>query len=290
MLKRTSFASCGLLLGLGLALTAPAAFAQTTPAAPATPAASQQSAILAAAAVIPKPKSKAEVKALQNLQKMSTSDTVTSDQMDAALTGFVTQFPSSEYLGVVASYGLRFYQTPPHQDYEKSLLYGEQTIQHEPDSVYALATVSTIIAQHINSTDLDYAQRKAEAAKDANTAIAVANTVGAKINGVPFPDSAKAVTRSMAYAALAQLAVKDKDYASAVSSYKEAVQNDPSPYSKASDYFYMARAQIAWKHYPQALDSLNQALQADPSDPNIQAAVASNKKVVAELQKQGGGK
>ncbi|TAN22144.1 MAG: tetratricopeptide repeat protein [Acidobacteria bacterium] len=290
MLKRTALFSGSLLLSLGLALAAPAAFAQTTPATPAAPAASPQSAILAAAAVVPKPKSKAEVKALQNLQKMSTSDTVTSDQMDAALTNFATQFPSSEYLGVVASYGLRFYQTPPHQDYEKSLLYGEQTIQHEPVSVYALATVSTIIAQHISSTDLDYAQRKAEAEKDANTAVAVANTVGAKINGVPFPDSAKSVARSMAYAALAQLAVKDKDYGAAVNDYKQAVQNDPSPYSKASDYFYMARAQIAGKQYAQALDSLNQALQADPSDPNIQAAVASNKKVVAELEKQGGGK
>lgn len=272
-------------LALGLMVATPAVMlAQTTAAAPA---ATPQDAILAAAKIVPKAKSKAEVKALQNLQKMPTDSSVTPEQMDAALTNFVTKFPSSEYLGVVATYGLRFYQTPPHKDYEKSLLYGEQAIQHDPDSVYALTRVSTIIAAHVSSTDLDRDQRIAEATKAAKQAIAVANTVGGKINGVPFPDQAKNVVRAFAYSALGQLAVKNKDYASAVSNYGLAAQYDGAP-ANATDYFYMARAQIAWKHYPQALASLNKALQADPSSPQVQAAVSSNKKLIAELQKQGG--
>lgn len=269
-------------LTLGLAILAPACLlAQSTPPAQAAaPAAS-------AGQKVPKVKSKAEEKALQNLEKMSTSPTVTPEQMEASLTSFDTQFPDSEFLGTVATYGLRFYQTAPHKDYEKSLLYGEQAIEHNPDSVFALATVGDLISKHVQSTDLDFSQRVAEATKDDQQAIQVANTAGAKINGVPFPDSAKNLTRALAYNSMAVLATKQKDYAGAVANYQEAAKYDGAP-NNAVDYFYMARAQMEMKQYPAALDSLDKASKAAPDNPQVQAAVESNRKAIAALEKNGG--
>ncbi len=274
-------------LSLGVALCAPALLlAQTTPPASA-PAVQAPAAITAAEEKVPKATSKAEEKALQQLQSMSTSASTTPDQMDAALLSFVTKFPNSDYLSTVNTYGLRFYQLPAHKDYEKSLLYGEQAIQHNPAGVFALATVGDLLARHVQDTDLDFAARVSEATRDDQQAIQVADSAGAKINGVTFPDSAKNLTRAIAYNSLAVLATKQKNYAAAVTNYQQAAKFDGPP-NDATDYFYMARAQMQLKQYPQALASLDQASRAAPDNPQVQAAVASNRRLIAQLEKNGG--
>ncbi|MGH9465833.1 MAG: hypothetical protein ACRD1Y_00620 [Terriglobales bacterium] len=269
-----------LTCSLSLMLLGPVALmAQTTPPPTLSPD------VAAAMKVVPKPKSKAEVTALQNLQKMSKDASVTPTQMDAALTGFVTQFPNSEYLATVATWGLQFYQTPPHKDYEKSLLYGEQAIQHDPASLYALATVGDIIAAHAQPTDLDYSQRVSEATKDDNQAIAIATSGAATINGVAFPVTAKDTLQAVAYGSLALLASNAKQYPAAVADYQKAATLDAP--RNASDYFYMARAQIAMKQYTAALASLDKALSAAPDNAAVQSAVSSNRKLIEQLQKSG---
>ncbi|MGH9485987.1 MAG: tetratricopeptide repeat protein [Terriglobales bacterium] len=276
MLNRTL-----LICSLSISLIAPAVLlAQTSSTAPkaTAPAVANQA---------PKAKSKAEAVAVRKLQKMATDDATTPAEMDTALTNFATQFPDSEFLGAVAAFGLRYYQTFPHKDYEKSLIYGEQAIQHDPNSVYALTTVGTIIAGHVQSTDLDRAQRVAEATKDDQAAIQVANTAGPKINGQPFPQSARNLTKAFAYISLAELATKDKDYGAAVSDYQQAANFDAPP-SNANDYFLMARVQVEAKQYKAALSSLDMAAKAAPNNPQVQALVASNRKVIQEIEKQNG--
>lgn len=263
--------SLGLLL-----LAAPALFSQTKPAASATAAAPKGA----------HPKSAAEGNALKALTKMAKDPATTGDQMDAALTDFVTKYPTSDYLGSVAVFGLQFNQQPAHVSYEKSLLYGEQAIKADPKSLYALTTLGDIIPNQVKDTDLDRDQRIKEATDDDQQAINVAETAGNSINGQPFPEAAKHEVEAIAYASLARLANLNKDYPNVVANYQKAIPLDDAAH-QAVDNFYMARALIESKKYPEALAALDAASTAAPTDPNVQAAVASNKKLIAQLQAAG---
>lgn len=234
----------------------------------------------------PKPKSKAESQALQKLDKLSKNPATTGPQLDAAITDFNTRFPTSDFLSNVAAYGLQFYRTPPHKSYEKSLFYGEQAIKADPNNLYALTTVADMIPNHATSTDLDFAQRIQEATNDDQQALKVAQTAGPTLNGHLFPQSARNVAQAIAYSSLARIANLQKQYPQVVANYQKAIPLDP-PAEQAVDYFYMARAQMAMKDYPAALASLDACSKAAPDNPQVQAAVESNRKAIAELQKNG---
>src|SRR6185437_15788193 len=129
----TAMLNTRLSLALGLMLVAaPVLLAQGQKPATATSAAPQGA----------HPKSKAEGNALNAINKLAKDPATTADQLDAAITSFVTAYPSSDYVGSVYTFGLQFNQTPPHVNYEKSVQYGEEAIKANPDSVYALATVA----------------------------------------------------------------------------------------------------------------------------------------------------
>lgn len=241
------------------------------------------------AAAAPKgahPRSSAERDALKALSKMVATPATTGAQLDAAITDFVTKFPTSDYLSTVGVYGLEFNQDPAHASYEKSLLYGEQAIKADPNCVYALVTLGDIIPNNVQDTDLDRDQRIKEAVTDDNQAISVAQTAGGNLNGQPFTDAEKRQIQSTAYSSLARIATLNKDYAGTVANYQKAIPLD-DPAHQAYDNFYMARADIELKQYPAALAALDAAAQAAPTDPNVQAAVSSNRKLIAKLQ--GGG-
>ncbi|MGH9392859.1 MAG: hypothetical protein ACRD1E_01720 [Terriglobales bacterium] len=232
------------------------------------------------------PKSKAEGDALNALNKMAKDSATTGDQLDAAVTDFVTKYPTSDYLASVAVFALQYYQTAPHASYEKSLLYGEQAIKADPTSIYALTTVGDIIPNQVKDTDLDRDQRIKEATDADNQAIHVVETSGDTINGQPFPLAAKHVAEAIAYSSLARIANLNKDYAQVVANYQKAIPLDEGR-SQAGDYFYLARAQIEMKQYTEALASLDAAAKDAPADPAVQAAVASNRKFIAQQQKAG---
>lgn len=233
------------------------------------------------------PKSKAEGNALSALNKMAKDPATTADQLDAAITAFVTAYPTSDYIGSVYTFGLQFNQTPPHVNYEKSVQYGEEAIKASPDSVYALATVADIIPNHVSDTDLDRDQRLKEASDAANALIKLCQTAGDQINGQPFTEAAKHEALATAYSSLARIANLNKDYANTVANYKQAVTFD-SGRQQAVDYFYMANAQIQLKDWPGALASLNAAAAADPAtDEQVQQAIAHNKKFVEDQIKAG---
>jgi tetratricopeptide (TPR) repeat protein len=230
--------------------------------------------------------SKQESKALQNLAKLAHNPATTGPQMEAAITAFNTQFPTSAFLANAFTDGLQFYQTPPHVNYEKSLFYGEQTLKADPDNLYALTTIGDIIPNNASSTDLDFAQRVQEATQDDNHALQVVQTAGATINGHLFTLAMKNSVEATAYSSLARLADKQQKYADEVGYYQKAIPFDPAG-EQAVDYFYMARAQIQMKQYTQALASLDACSKAAPDNPQVQQAVESNRKLIAQLQKSG---
>jgi tetratricopeptide (TPR) repeat protein len=243
-------------------------------------------AMMAQGGKTPKPKSKAESQALQNLQKMVRSPATTGPEIEAAITDFYTRFPTSDFLANVSSEGLQFYQTQPHVNYAKSLYFGEQTLKADPNNLYALTTMGDIIPNNASSTDLDFAQRMQEATSDDNQALKVAQASGAMINGHMFTVAMKNSVEATAYSSLARIATLEKKYPETVADYQKAIAFD-QPGGQAVDYFYMARAQIKMKQYTQALASLDACSKAAPDNATVQQAVDSNRKLIAQLQKSG---
>ncbi|MGH9483099.1 MAG: hypothetical protein ACRD1L_13505, partial [Terriglobales bacterium] len=228
MQKATLACSLGLLL-----CAAPVLIAQAKPAASAT-------------ANAPKgahPRSPAEANALKALDKMAKDPTTAPDALDTAITGFVTQFPQSDYISSVETYGLQYSQTAPHINYERSLVYGEAAIKADPTNVFALVTIGDVVPNQVKDTDLDRDQRLKEAADDDNAAIKLAQTSGDTIHGQPFTAAQKSQTQGIAYSSLARIADLNKDYKGEIANYAQAIPLDP-PTQQAVDYFYTARAQI----------------------------------------------
>ncbi len=228
-------------------------------------------------------KSKAEQDALNSLNKLIKDPATPSDQVDAALTAFVTNYPTSDFLAAVSTFGLEYYQAQKPPNYDKSLIYGEQAIKYDPTDVYALTTVADMIPNKVTETDLDKDQRLKEATDDAMQALKVADTQGDTLNGQPFTTAAKNEVRSIAYSSLARIANINKDYPNVVANYAKAIPFDDAAH-QAVDYFYTAMAQINLKQYSEALASLDSASKASPNDPAVQSAVASNRKRIAQLQ------
>lgn len=267
-----------LLLG-SLVLAAPVLVAQT----PAAPAASTASSA-------PKVKSKEEYQALQSINKLAQTPTTTPAEMDAAITNFITKFPTSDFRSSVSVLGLRYYQDPAHTDYAKSLVYGEQALKTDPNELYALITLGTIIPDNVHDTDLDRDQRLQEATQDDEQALALAEKYAATgtVNGQPFTADIKNSIEADAYGSLARIATIKKDYAGAVADYAKAIPLDDGPH-QAQDYFYTARAQMAMKQWPQALASLDAAEKAAPDNVDVKNAVESNRKLVqAEMGQTAG--
>lgn len=271
--------SCPLAL---LLIAAPAVMAQQTQAAQAKPA--------APAAVVQKahPKSKAESDALKALQKLYRDPATTPDQMDAAVTDFVTKYPTSDYLAEVNAYAVQFYQSAANKNYDKTLVYGEQALKADPTDLYVLATLADNIPNNVKDTDLDRDQRLKEAADDAQQLLKIASTSGATINGQPFPQAARNEAEATAYSSLARIANLGQDYPNVVANYAKAIPLD-APGQQAVDYFYTARAQIAMKQWDAALASLDACSKAAPDNPGVQKAVQSNRASIAQQRKAGGG-
>jgi len=272
----------GIVLILGsLLMAAPMLVAQT-------PAASAPAAT--PAAKTPRVKSKEEAVALTNLNKLAQTPTTTPAQMDAAITDFITKFPTSDFLAAANVLGLQFYQDPSHTDYAKSLVYGEQALKADPNELYALATLGDLIPENVHATDLDRDQRLQEATQDDQKAIQLAEQYAAagSANGRPFAQDTKNAVEADAYGSLARIATVKEDYPNVVAEYAKAIPMD-DPAHQAQDYFYTARAQIAMKQYPQALASLDAAEKAAPGNITVQNAVDSNRKEIQQLQAAAGG-
>lgn len=271
--------SCPLAL---LLIAAPALMAQQSQAAQAKPA-TPTSAVHKAS-----PKSKPESDALKALQKLYRDPATTPDQMDAAVTDFVTKYPTSDYLAEVNAFAVQYYQSAAHKNYDKTLVYGEQALKADPTDLYVLATLADTIPNNVKDTDLDRDQRLKEAADDDQQLLKVCATAGDTINGQPFPQAAKNEAQATAYSSLARIANLNKDYPNVVANYAKAIQFD-APGQQAVDYFYTARAQIAMKQWDAALASLDAASKAAPDNAAVQNAVESNKKFIAAQKKAGGG-
>jgi hypothetical protein len=183
---------------------------------------------------------------------------------DAAANDFAAKFGDSELRSVLYEQLMRRYQAANNA--EKTLEMGRKVLALDPDSVFALVMVSSVLAERASETDLDLAQRRDEIVKDSGKAIQLIDS-GAFKPAQFTADQLNAI-KAMAYAAQGTVALISKDDAAAENSLQRATQlNTLSP--EASVWLRLAIARDHQKKYADGLVAANRAVDLSGSEPDV---------------------
>jgi tetratricopeptide (TPR) repeat protein len=181
-------------------------------------------------------------------------------QLEAAANDFAAKYPTSELRASLYMRAMNLYAQSNNTD--KVIDTGRQAIAADPINPVPLVQVASALAESIRDNDLDREQRLAEAAKDAQAAIANLDT-GLLVPANADParvEGAKHSILTMAYDTLGTVDLDKNDYASAEQNLQKAIdQSKRNP--EAVLYLRLSVAQDKLKQYPQALDSANKAVQ-----------------------------
>jgi tetratricopeptide (TPR) repeat protein len=158
--------------------------------------------------------------------------------MEKAADDFATKFPDSELRALLFKATMRGYQNANNGD--KMLEESQKLLKLDPDDPEALIASAEVIAERTRDTDLDKAQRFAQATKYAQHALETIDT------DVPIPalpanatpsqidaqknqiDAYKGLLRSSAYSVLGTIQYDQEKYADAQSYFQKSIDAYPS--------------------------------------------------------------
>ena len=183
---------------------------------------------------------------------------------DAAANDFAVKFPDSDLRSVLYEQLMRRYQAANNA--EKTLEMGRKVLTLDPDSVFALIMVSSVLAERTNETDLDLAQRHDEIVKDSGHAIQLIDS-GAFKPAQFTPDQLNTI-KSMAFAAQGTVELIGKNDKAAEDSLLRATQLNilnPQP----SVWLRLAIARDHQKKYGDALIAANRAVDLSIGEPDV---------------------
>jgi len=177
---------------------------------------------LAADQKAPAPKSKGELEAVQ--QMLGAQDP---DARIKAADNLLTKYADTDYKALALFVEATGYQQK--NDYDKMIVYAEQSVQADPKQYQALLLLATGIAQRTREFDLDREEKLAKAEKYAKDAMEI-------VKNTPKPNSqvtdeqwtqAKNDYLAQGHEALGYAARARKNYDVAISELKEAVSLSP---------------------------------------------------------------
>jgi tetratricopeptide (TPR) repeat protein len=148
--------------------------------------------------------------------------------MEKSADDFATKFPDSELRVLLFKAAMRGYQNANNGD--KMLEESQKLLKLDPDDPEALIASAEVIAERTRDTDLDKAQRFAQATKYAQHALETIDT------DVPVPanvaqaqiDAYKGLLRSSAYSVLGTIQYDQEKYADAQSYFQKSIDAYPS--------------------------------------------------------------
>jgi tetratricopeptide (TPR) repeat protein len=148
--------------------------------------------------------------------------------MEKAADDFATKFPDSELRALLFKAAMRGYQNANNGD--KMLEESQKLLKLDPDDPEALIASAEVIAERTRDTDLDKAQRFAQATKYAQHALETIDT------DVPVPanvpqaqiDAYKGLLRSSVYSILGTIQYDQEKYADAQGYFQKSIDAYPS--------------------------------------------------------------
>jgi uncharacterized protein HemY len=230
----------------------------------------------------PQPKSQKEVDALQAIFNEQNPD-----KRIAAVENLLTNFADTEFKAVALQIAAGSAQQKG--DFEKTIVYSERTLEADPKSYAAMLMIATSLAQRTKEFDFDKEEKLTRADKNARSALELI----AKATK-PRPDitdeqwaAAQKEMEAQAHEALGMAATVRKKYEVAITEFKTAVDNNPTP--DQSTIVRLADAYLLANKPDESLATLNKLY----AMPNINPAVkqvADNLKDKAQKVKSGAAK
>jgi tetratricopeptide (TPR) repeat protein len=146
-----------------------------------------------------------------------------------ACDAFQQKFANSEFRSIAL-----FFMTVAYQDkgdYDKTLLYGEETLKLDPANFQAMLLLSQLIANRTRENDLDKEEKLKKAENYANQALEALKTAPRPNPAVTDEQwaLAKRDLNAQAYAAFAMVALARKNYDSAIEQFQKSLAASPSP-------------------------------------------------------------
>ena len=187
---------------------------------------------------------------------------------EAAADDFAQKYPQSELRGPLYQRVMSLYQNANNAD--KTIEMGHKTLAIEPDNAPAMVTIATFLANRTRETDLDRDERFAEAKKDAEKAIELANAGEAVPAGTPPAQAGpyKDTLVSMAYAALGAIDFNNKNYPAAEQNLRKSVEPSQAQPDPISWYQLALTLQRQGKN-PDALTAAQKCVDVATSSPEV---------------------
>lgn len=256
---------------LGILSIAVLAAAQSTGAAPQTPAATGQAASGQAASgqgaaaqgtpAAPATKRPPQAKTQPEFDAYKAAAAATdAAALEKAADDFAAKFPDSELRLLLYKADMHLYQNSNNA--EKTEALGRKVIALDPDDPDALTTVAEVIAERTRDTDLDKDQRYADGLKMAEHALSTVDTDVAVPPNTPQEkvDAFKSGLRAQAYSTMGTIEYNKNNFAGAQEDFQKAIDAYPSqPY--APDVLRLALALDKQSKYEEALKFANRAVE-----------------------------
>jgi len=174
--------------------------------------------LLAAAPKQPQPKSQKEVEALQALFNAQTPDA-----RIAAADALLAKFADTEFKAVALQVAAASAQQK--NDFEKMVIYGERTLEADPENYAAMLMLAQGYAQRTREFDFDKEEKLSKAEKYANNAIALIAKAEKPRPDIPDEqwNNAKKDYTAQGHEALGMAAGVRKKWDVAISEYKAAI-------------------------------------------------------------------
>jgi tetratricopeptide (TPR) repeat protein len=177
---------------------------------------------------------------------------------EKAADDFATKFPDSELRPIIYKAVMHGYLQANNG--EKAMTMAQKILTYDADDPEALVGVAQVLAERTRDTDLDKAERLAEARKDAQRALVTVDTdVPTSGYSADQLNAYKGLLRSDAYAALAVLDYNAKAWADAEGNLRKSID----AYPQQVDPVAVLRLSLALDQqnkYPEALKYANQAV------------------------------
>jgi tetratricopeptide (TPR) repeat protein len=177
---------------------------------------------------------------------------------EKAADDFAVKFPDSELRPLLYKAVMHGYQQANNS--EKMMAMAQKILGYDTDDPEALLGVSQVLAERTRDTDLDKADRLAEARKDAQRALV---TVDTDVPSTGYPpeqlNAFKGFLRSDAYTILGTIDFNNKAWGDAETNLKKSIEAYPQQVDPVA-VFRLSVALDMQNKYPEALKYANQAV------------------------------
>jgi tetratricopeptide (TPR) repeat protein len=200
---------------------------------------------------------------------LSASSAAKGTVLETAANDFAARYPESELRVYLYAQAMLLYQS--ENDVPRLLATAERVLALNPNHSVALALSALALADKLEATDPDRANKIEEIKRRGNRAIhGVQSGYMAPVSATPMQASQnRGLVQSLAYSALGIMRLKTGDDAGAEKDLINALALNkvrPDPYL----WYHLALAQDHRRQYSAALNSVEQALQLASSNPELQ--------------------